>query len=234
MKRAVVQQIDQLKAKLNGYVALLVYRYANLCIEADPLALLPIQVLVEGEMKKLEEVAQAAVHEKYHFIINPIFEEDLYAIGLAIEESHPEFKQEIKTWDGYEEGDPAGKYIFCTMPEVNKERHDIILQAVDALYDECKAKMDLAEQYCTAKLAVLQADSSAAEKDKIAEYVKQVIDQYTNMRETNHDDKTKQVEDAYAEYEARQEEKKAQEDEQKQEQGNPMQMMMDAAGNVPQ
>ena len=186
--------------------------------------------MVEGEMKKLEEVAQAAVDEKYHFIINPTYEDDLFAIGQAIEQAHPEFKQELKTWDGYEEDDPAGKYIFCTMPEVNKERHDIILQAVDALYDECKVKMDAAEQYSTAKLAVLQADSSTTEKDKIAEYVKQVLDQYNNMREANHDTKTQQVEEAYAAYQEREEEKKKKEQEKLQEMGNPMQMVMNAAG----
>ena len=234
MKRAVGQQLEQLKARLGGYVAMLVYRYANLCVEANPFALLSTQVEIDGEKKKIEEVAQVAVHETYHFVVIPIYEDDIFAIGKAILMEHPEFKQEIKSFDGFAEEDPAGKFLFYTMPEVNKERHDIMIQAVDALYDECTQKMTMAQQDCVTQLAVLQADSSPAEIEQVAEVVKQIADFHNDLRDKNRDTKKEEIEKAYAEYQARQEEKKAKEDEQKQEQGNPMQMMMDAAGNVPQ
>lgn len=234
MKRAVAQQLEQLKNKLGGYVALLVYRYANICVEANPIALLSVNVEVEGETKKIEEVAQVAVHETYHFVVNPIYEDDLFPVGKAIMLEHPEFKQEIKTWDGFEDTDPAGKYLFYTMPEVNKERHDIIIQAVDAFYDECTQKMTIAQQDCVKQLAILQADSSPDEIELVSEYVENVVKTYNDLRDTNRDDKKAEVERAYEEYQAREEEKKAQEEEKKQEQGNPMQMMMDAAGNIPQ
>lgn len=234
MKRAVGQQLDLLNSKLQGYAALLVYRYANLCVEANPISLLSTKVEVEGEMKNLEEVARVAAHETYHFIVDPIYEEDLFPIGKAILFAHPEFKQELKTWEGFDEADPAGKYLFYTMPEVDKPRHEVLIQAVDAFYGECTEKMTKAQQECAAQLAVLQADSSAEEIAQIAEYVEKIVKNYTDLRDTNRDDKKAEVEKAYAEYQARQEEKKAQEEEKKQEQGNPMQMMMDAAGNIPQ
>lgn len=223
-----------MNVKLQGYAALLAYRYANLCIEANPIALLSAEIEIEGEKKRIEDVAQVAVHETYHFIVNPIYEEDLLPIGKAILFDHPEFKQEVKTWEGYDEADPAGKYLFYTMPEVDKPRHDILIQAVDAFYDECTEKMTIAQEECAKQLAVLQADSSPAEIEKVADYMQKMVKQYTDIRDTNHDDKKAEIEKAYEEYQARQEEKKAQEEEKKQEQGNPMQMMMDAAGNIPQ
>ena len=228
MKRAVGQQLDQLKAKSNGYVALLVYRYANLCIEANPFALLSVQVEVENEMKNLEEVAKVAVHEKYHFVVEPLYEEDFFAVGKAIMKAHPEFKQEIKTFDGYDKEDPEGRFLFYTMPEVNKERYDIILKAVDAFYDECKEKMDVAKQACVTKLAVLQADASPAEVEKTSEMVDEVMKHYNELRDNTHDGKTQEVEDAYADYQAKQQQKQEQEEEKKQEQGNPLQMQLNA------
>ena len=224
MKRVVGQQLDQLKAKSGGYVALLVYRYANLCIEANPFALLSVEVTVEGESKKIEEVAKVAVHEKYHFIVEPLYEEDFFAVGKAIMETHPEFKQEIKSYDGFDKEDPEGKFLFYTMPEVNKDRHDALLKAVDAFYDECKEKMDAAKQACVAKLAVLQQDASPEEIEKTSDMVDQIMKQYEDYRDSAHDGKKQEVEDAYADYQKQQEEKNAEEQEKQQEQGNPLQM----------
>ena len=226
MRRAVGQQLEQLKSKLNGYVALLVYRYGNLCIEANPFSLLPIQLMVDGEMRHLESVANVSIHEKYHFIIVPQYEDDFFAIGQAIRESHPEFKQELKTFDGYDEDDPAGKYIYCTMPEVNKDRHDFMLEAVDGLHDECKGKMEAAHKVCMAKLEVMMVGASESDMDKLKDYVDEIVKSFTDMREKTHDTKTQEIEDAYADYQKQQEEKKAQEDEKQQEQGNPLQMKL--------
>ena len=231
MKRAVGQQLDQLKAKLNGYVALLVYRYANLCIEANPIALLSAEAEVEGEVKRIEEVAEIAVHETYHFAVIPRYEEDLYATGKAIMKEHPEFKQEIKSLDGYDEEDPAGKFLFYTMPEVNKERRDIILKAMEAFRDECTQKMNVAEQSCVTQLAALQVDASPIEIEKTAEIVKQIVDMHNDMRDKTYNSKKEEVENAYAEYQAREEEKKEKEEEKRQAAGNPLQMVMQGGGD---
>ena len=216
MKRAVVQQVDQLKAKLGGYTAMLAYRYINLCIEAHPAALLSAVVEVEGETKHLEDVAQVAVKETYHFVVNPLYEEDLFPIGKAIMMEHPEFKQEIKTWDGFDETDPAGKYLFYTMPEVNKDRYDVLTEA---------------QEKCVAELVELQKDSSPAEIEKIAEYIQQIVKQYNDIRDKCYDRKKKEVEDAYAEYQAKQQEKEAEEKEKKLAAGNPLQMVMQGGGD---
>lgn len=202
MKRNVINQLEQLKNKESGYVALLIYRYGNLCVEADPLSLLPVEIEIEGETKKMEEVAQVAVHEKVHFIINPIYEEDIFAIGQAIQQQHPEFKQEVRTFEGYDDDDPEGKYIFCTMPPVDSDRRKLLLTAVDTLYQECKAQMELAEATCTQKLVVLQADSTQKEIDTAKEYRETVVKQFTDARETTYQEKVAEIEAAYKEYES--------------------------------
>ena len=227
MKRAVGQQIEQLKAKLGGYVAMLNFRYSNLCIEADPVALLSAKVEVEGTLKNLEEVAQVAVHETYHFVVKPIYEEDFFPVGLAIMKEHPEFKQELKTLDGYAEGDPAGKYLFYTMPEVDDNRHDTMVNAVDVFYDECKAQMAKAGEECVTQIAPLQVGSSPMEIAQVAEYIEKITKFYNDMRDSNHDNKKQEVEKAYEEYKAKQKEKEAEEQEKQQAEGKPLQMKIE-------
>jgi hypothetical protein len=58
MKIAIETLIHEMEGKLGGYVTLLMYRYANLCIKAQPLALLSAEIEDEelGTMK-IEDVA---------------------------------------------------------------------------------------------------------------------------------------------------------------------------------
>ena len=102
---------------------------------------------------------------------------------------------------------------------------------MDAFYDECSEKMSAAQQYCTTRLATLQVNASPEEIEKTADYMKEVVKQYNDMRDTNRDDKKKEIEDAYAEYQAKKAEKQAAEQEQQQATGNPMQMTMQGGGS---
>ena len=45
MKIAIESLIHEMEGRLGGYVTLLVYRYANLCIKAQPMALLSAQII---------------------------------------------------------------------------------------------------------------------------------------------------------------------------------------------
>ena len=53
MKRAIINQLGQLSEQLKAYVGALNYRYLNLCVKAEEVSLLPIQVPIEDEFKNL-------------------------------------------------------------------------------------------------------------------------------------------------------------------------------------
>ena len=146
MRRSIETLIDEMKTKMSGYVVLLQYRYMNLCVKAEAAALLSITVIdEEGEEKDLEAVASAALGNEYQFEIYPNDKKMTYAISRGIKEAHPEFKIDIRTEDdgnASEEDDDQEKVIVCTMPEVNKDRHDTLMDGVGTLYDQCKAKLD--------------------------------------------------------------------------------------------
>ena len=66
MKRALSNQYDQLHEKLTGYVAMLNFRFLNMCIKAEPASLIPVKVNIEGSQKNLEQVAMTAKIRRRH------------------------------------------------------------------------------------------------------------------------------------------------------------------------
>ena len=126
MKRALNNQYYQLYEKLKGYVAMMNFRFINLCVKADPVALIPVTVNIEGDEKTLEQVAMTAQKDDYRFWIVPKYDEDMESICKGIAKVHPEFKQEEGSFkvDGPGENGKAHdvRYIELTMPEVNQKR----------------------------------------------------------------------------------------------------------------
>ena len=70
MRKSIETLIDEMKTKMSGYVVLLQYRYMNLCVKAEPAALLSFSVTnEEGEECEFEKVASASLANKYQFEI---------------------------------------------------------------------------------------------------------------------------------------------------------------------
>lgn len=202
MKRSVISQFDQLKGRFESYVAMMYYRYANLCIKAEELSLLPILVVIEDETKRLEEVANVAKEGEYAFKIFPNYDEDLMAVGKAIALSHPEFKQERKTlnveMDDGERVEVA--YILLTMPEVKDERYDVLKQGTNAFYEECKMQMETAKAEADAQMAVLMVGEKEEEIEKAKDGVKEMEKMWTEKRDQIHEEKLKEIEEAHEKY----------------------------------
>ena len=154
---------------------MLYYRYANLCIKADELSLLPIVIVVEGETKKFEDVANVAKDGEYAFKIFPKYDDDLEAVSMGITHEHPEFKQERKTLEVQTEDGKNVEipYLLVTMPPVDNDRHDVLKQGADALYQECKAQMEAAKTQAEAEIAMLMAGESKDAIDNVNDAVKE-------------------------------------------------------------
>ena len=88
--------LGELDAKLTGHAGLLNYRYMNLCIKAEPAALLSLTVTdIEGNVYNIEEVADTMIPDDFSFEFVPREMAMLPFIQKGIAESHPEFKQEV-------------------------------------------------------------------------------------------------------------------------------------------
>ena len=204
MKKAIEILIQELESKLGGYAALLNYRFLNLCVKAEPVALLPVVIEdKDGDTHNIEDVAHTMLIDKYQFEIIPMDQEMIFNICKGFLTHHPEFKQEVvisaedrKLYQDIENE----KHIILTVPEVNKDRHDFLLDAVKVLYDQCKVQVDKTNAGYTAKMAakivgMLEAEAEEA-KNKLEESQKmyaKICDDYLAAKQ-------KEIEEAYQHY----------------------------------
>lgn len=203
MRRATIKEFDSLAQKLTSYVGIMDFRFKNLCVKAEPISLLPIEVAVEDEMQKLEECATIAQENEYQFMIIPKYDDDLVSIVKGITMVHPEFKVEgqkktVDTTDG--QGNniyTEVKYLLVTMPEVNDDRYDVLKNGVDAVYNECKVQMESVNTISKAKFAQLATGEIKEDQDRLDESLKKLNKQWDEQRDKIHQAKLDEIEEAH-------------------------------------
>ena len=217
MKRAIEVIIGEMESKLSGYAGLLNYRFMNLCVKAEPAALISITIEdEEGEVKNLEDVAHAMLANDYQYEIIPMDPKHVFSICKGMYLSHPEFKQDIVTPDDenklyYDQTDE--KHILFTVPDVNKDRYDVLMDGVKVLYDQCMVEVKKVNAAYTAKLAT---NLEGLPEDEIEEAKKKMEDSqqtYSNLIDEYLTNKKKEIEDAYQHYLQEQAAKQAEADE---------------------
>ena len=212
MKIAIETLIHEMESKLTGFAALLVYRYANLCVKAQPMALLSAQIIDEemGEMK-LEQVAGVMLLDEYHLKLVPFDPRFNFPLCKAIKLEHPEFKQDLVKPENGEEDE---RILILTMPEVNKDRRDVLIDSVNVLFDGCKAKMDkTSAEYrlkLEKKIVTLPTDD---ERNEAKDALDSSIKNHQGIVDKVKEDKVKEIEEAYQRYLDEQTSKRNQADE---------------------
>ena len=201
MKRALSNQYDQLYEKLKGYVAMLNFRYLNMCIKVEPASLIPVKVNIEGSEKNLEQVAMVTKKDDYRFWILPKYDDDMKAICEGIAKVHPEFRQKEMTMkiEGLE-GDGTShdvRYLQLTMPEVDDKYYKALKDAVDVFYDQCKTLMEAAANQAKAEIAVKSVGEPKEDVDGIKKEVDKLIKSSEENRDKLRDKKLKDIEEAY-------------------------------------
>ena len=189
--------------KLSNLSGVFGYQLQNLCVKAEPVALLTIEVNVEGENQKLEDCTTIAKNDDYSFTIVPHYEDDIPALEQGILKAHPEFKLKKKTMtvDSMDlKGNPKEvevPYILATMPDVTDERYDILNESVKLLYDNCKAKMEAAILKSDTKLAGLLVSEGKDTVDEVTDAIDMIKKEWNDKRDQTRDEKLKEIEDAY-------------------------------------
>lgn len=221
MKRVIFREFDDLGEKLSSLSGVFAYRLRNLCVKAEEVSLLPIQVMIEGEPQKLEQCTTIGKEDDYSFMIIPKYDEDMEALGHAITIAHPEFKQEIESMK-VDSVDEAGnskeadvRYIRVTMPEVDDNRYDVLKDGVKVAYEECKAQMEVANAKADARFAQLSVGESEEDLEKLKNAREKLNDEWNGQRDKIYNDKLQEIEDAHNKWlsERSEQEQKRQEDE---------------------
>lgn len=203
MKRAIYKEFDQYGDDLSGHCARFSYRLMNLCVKAEEVSLLPVEVLIDGDLQRIEECAKIAKKDEYTFMVVPNFEEDLTAVAQGVFLEHPEFIQKVEsmTVDGVdEEGKPVSSdvaYLLLTMPKVDDDRYKVLKDSAKLLYDECKAAMELATAGADVKLPPLMVDESEEDIKRFKKMRDKLEADWNGHREKVYQEKLQEIEDAH-------------------------------------
>lgn len=212
--KTINELFDETKQKMNGHAMLFYFHLSNLCITADPMALLSATIKIEGKELNLEEVASVAIPNDKQFAVLPKDKEYLAPIIKAIKLEHPEFEIEEKT----EKDEITGEdnvVIYYTMPAMKKERHDVCMEYIKAQFDVTNTKLEAIFSQGSAKVALKMANASEENMQLAKDKLQEIYDWHMGTVKKLKEDKEKEVEDAYQAFQTgEQEESKATEEKQ--------------------
>ena len=191
-------QLQDFSQRIRGYNMLFNYRLMNLCVKAEPASLMPVTVEVMGREYNFEEVAELRRPDEYHFEIRAFNENNLDDVVGAIFDVHPEFIVDMKTEK--DTGDNEHRYAFYSMPDVNKDRYDLLTKLTKGFYDECAVQMDAAYAKEQTRFIDLLLHAPAEEADEAKGEMKTIYDGGKEEAEKIRDAKLKEIEEAYQRY----------------------------------
>lgn len=208
MRMTVYKLLREAQQKMNGYAVYMNYQFMHFGVKAEPAALLSVEVEVGGEQMNLEEVADVALPQDDQFALIPKEQDYLFAICKAVTQAHPDYKIKQKPMDedGEENGEEESsdgerdRYVLCTMPEVNDDRHDAGMDYVKAIYEEMTGKIDAVNAAYGAKIAKQLVGAKPEEMDEAKEELQKVYDQIKDICKSYREEKEKQIEEAYQDY----------------------------------
>ena len=187
--------IKELQEKLNAYLALLNYRYSNLCVKAELGALMPVTVAAEKEYN-IEDVAKVATPDEYHFEIYPNHQDYQKHIVEAVFDVHPEFKMEVEN----DPGDSGTTHIVYTMPDVNKDRRDLLKNTAKVFYEECNIEIEKECGKYITSLSDLDGRLPMEEVSEISMVLKHIREDYREKSNDLYQQKLAEIEEGYQQY----------------------------------
>lgn len=203
MRITVYKLLQEAQQKMNGYAVYMNYQFMHFGVKAEPAALLSVEVEVGGERMNLEDVADVAIPQDDQFALIPKEQDFLFDICKAVAQAHPDYKigqksineEEVDSLDGEED-----RYVLCTMPEVNDDRHDVGMNYVKAIYEEMTAKIDTTHAAYGAEIIKQLASAKPEEIDEAKEEFQKIYDQMKDICKSYREEKEKQIEEAYQDY----------------------------------
>ena len=183
--------------KLKGYNMLFNYRMSNLCVKAEPTALMPVTVFVAGTEYNLEEVANILKPDDFSFDVYPKNQNNLQDIISGIFDVHPEFKMELKTDKAENEGGADTQHVFYTMPPVDKDRRKLLNETTKTFH---KVNLDVTYADLQARLVEPYTQMSPQDVDEARKGFKKVYDDSRDECDKMLQLKLNEIEEGYQRY----------------------------------
>lgn len=200
MNNYIAFEISEFQKKLNGYNMLFNYRMSNLCVKVEPTALMPVTVILANAEYNLEEVADIIKVDDFSIDVYPKNQNNLRQVIDGIFDVHPEFKMELKTDKAETEGGEDKHHAFYTMPEVNKERRDLLNDLTKTFHKECQLNLDATYAELQVRLMEPYTKMSPAEIDEARQGFENIFNKAKEMCDKLLQLKLNEIEEGYQRY----------------------------------
>ena len=195
--------------QINKKRLLMVFRFFSVCIKADPAVLLTVKVPVDGEMKDIEKAADVVKQDDKTFMLVPHEDCDIQDLGSAIAEVHPELRQRVLSMKVSADSDETALVLELVVPDVDKIRHDLLLEAVDTYFKVFKTSVEAERALTMARVAKYLLNASDEDKDELDSALDEQTAACIDAANESVDKKKKEIEEAYEAYMAEHEDKLA-------------------------
>jgi len=209
MNNYVNAEITVFQQKMNGYLMLFNYRMMNLCVKAEPASLMPASIVLEdGAAYNIEDVANINKPDDYHFKVTPKNKNNMMPILEAVFAIHPEFEMEEKQEkNAFNE---VEHFVIYSMPEVDKERRDLLNETTTSFHKECLARLDLEYASQSASFVSVLASVPAEEAEEAKDTISEIYDKAKENADEMLKAKLTEIEDGYQRYLQQKEDREAQ------------------------
>jgi ribosome recycling factor len=188
-------KLNSAEKKMGSYMTLLHFRYQNLCVKAELGSLMPVTVAADKEYN-IEDVAKVATPDEYRLEVYPNHEDYQKPIIEAIFDVHPEFKMEVVD----DPGDTGTTHIVYTMPDVNKDRRDLLKNTAKVFYEECNIEIEKECGKYITSLSDLDGRLPMEEVSEISMVLKHIREDYREKSNDLYQQKLAEIEEGYQQY----------------------------------
>ena len=189
-----------MEGRISSRLMSMKFHLCNVCVDADPVALLTTSVSDGGIDRKLEELVDVAKTDEMTFAFIPHEGTDLEMIVPALGKAHPEFKTEYALCKKSADSDETVSILVVKVPPVDERRKDILEKAVGTYKDAFCTYVDAEVNVAKVKMAPYLPNATKEDQDAIEQVLKDKAKTYKDMAEEAAGDKIKKIGEAYQKY----------------------------------
>lgn len=189
---------QQFESRITQSLNSMQLHFFDLCVDADPIALMGVKVPDGVFDKNIEDAANVAKMDDRTFALWALEEGDsLDGVEEGVRKAHPEFIIEKQGCRKSEESDEIVPILLATVPYVDKERRDLLVKAVETYRDAFNTYVDVEANLTKVKMAPHLLEATDKDKEAVEQLFKDKAKEYKDMAEKAAGDKIKKIEEAY-------------------------------------
>lgn len=98
------------------------------------------------------------------------------------------------------DADPQKVFLLYTMPDVDKERRDLLTATVKSLHAECMLRLDAVFARNSEAFAMMLTSANMQDADTLKGDLERIYKEFKNRADRLRDEKIKEIDEAYARY----------------------------------